>query len=192
MDGTNNLFWELVELEHDKARAFCRKLLGNREDGDDHYQDSLVTALTKFSDLRDKTAFKPWLYRIVVNSFHNRRRKPWWKRLASLTKDHEETMQGEDPTDRYAARRKLEYAFRVISPKDRALITLFEMDRWSIAEIAQLYEQKEGSVKVRLSRIRRKMREALINRQSPVRRESKENSKTSEASICVATKSRAD
>jgi RNA polymerase sigma-70 factor (ECF subfamily) len=197
MDGNRNLFWKLVKPEHLRARAFCRKLMGNREDGDDLYQDSLVTALTRFADLRDEALLKPWFYRIMVNGFKNRIRTPWWNRKAPLTSEIEETVGGADPTVRYAARRRLERAFRAVSAEERAMITLFELQGWSAAELARLYGKTEGNIKVRLSRARRKMRKALV-KQSPSRRTRKtretqkthENVETFEGKdrICVATK----
>jgi DNA-directed RNA polymerase specialized sigma24 family protein len=55
-----DLFWTFLEAEHAKAEAFCRKLAGNREDGDDLYQDALLAAMRKFRTLRDPKAFRPW------------------------------------------------------------------------------------------------------------------------------------
>jgi len=46
MAKDRDLFWKLVEPEHLRARAFCRKLTRNREDGDGLSQDALVWALT--------------------------------------------------------------------------------------------------------------------------------------------------
>ena len=154
-------FWDLLEPEHPRARAFCRKLAGNRDDGDDLYQESLVCALTGIDSLREEKSFRPWLYRIIINQFRNRQRKPWWKKLIPLTSEIAETLGGENPVVVQAARRRLEVAFRALSPDERALVTLFELDGWSIAEIAGMTGRSEGSVKVRLSRARRKMREAL-------------------------------
>ena len=154
-------FWDLLEPEHSKARAFCRKLAGNRDDGDDLYQESLVCALTGFESLREEKSFRPWLYRIVINQFKNRQRKPWWKRLIPLTSEMAETLGGENPVVVQAAKRRLEAAFKVLSPDERSLVTLFELEGWSIAEIADLSGRSEGSIKVKLSRARKKMREAL-------------------------------
>ena len=164
MDGDRILFWKLTEREHLRARAFCRKLMGNREDGDDLYHDTLVTALPKFSQLRDRSAFRPWLYRIAVNGYKNRLRRPWWRRLTPLTADIAESVSSGNPEAVLAARRRLEWAFRAINPEDRALVTLFELEGWTINELAELFGSKEGAVKVRLSRARGKMREAIVRR----------------------------
>jgi RNA polymerase sigma-70 factor (ECF subfamily) len=161
MDGMRIQFWNLLEPEHLKVRAFCRKLAGNRDDGDDLYQDSLVCALTNCEKLRKESSFRPWLYRIVVNQFKNSRRRPWWKKLIPLTSEMAETLVGENPTVAQAARRRLAAAFRALTPDEQVLVTLFELNGWNIAEIARLTGRSEGSVKVKLSRSRKKMREAL-------------------------------
>ncbi len=162
--------------------------MGNRDDGDDLYQDALVTALTRFEDLRDTAAFRSWLYRIVVNSFKNRMRQPWWKRFSPLTEEIAETAIGENPEPGRAARRKLEIAFRGVSPEEKALVTLFELEGWTVREIAKLQRTSEGAIKMRLSRARSKMRAALARFSSRRAAEQKPKSKLSEDEICVAAK----
>ena len=142
---------------------FCRKLMGDRDSGDDLYQDALVTAFTKFNDLREISAFRPWLYRILVNTFKSTVRRPWWKRRTGLTPDIELRLTGEDPIDAHNARRWLQVAFQTVTPDEQALVSLHELDGWSIGELSKLYGKKEGAIKVRLFRARRKMKDALIS-----------------------------
>lgn len=162
MSKDKDLFWKLIEPEHFKARAFCRKLTGNRDDGDDLYQDALVTALDHFATLREEAAFRSWLYRIIVNNYKNRVRRPWWKKISSFTENLEAVISGQDPELAWDARHRLEIAFRALSPEDRALITLFELQGWTAADLAQIYGQTEVNIRVRLSRTRKKMRRALM------------------------------
>lgn len=188
MNRNKILFWKLVEPEHLRARAYCRKLMKNREDGDDLYQDSLVSALTKFENLRETKAFKAWLYRIITNGYISRVRRPWYQRLLPLDDQIEETLAGENPVPMQAAKRRLEIAFRAVSPDDRALITLFEIQSWSVAELAEMTGRSAGSIKVRLSRARSKMRDALTKyfaEADPDRRIGTINSKDK---VCVVTK----
>lgn len=188
MDGQRHLFWKLTEPEHLRARSYCRKLMGNRDEGDDLYQDALVSALTRFSSLRDHTAFRAWLYQIVINTFKNRFRRPWYRRLLPLTVEIEDRTGGEDPAEGHAARRTLKRAFRALTTDERALVTLFELEGWSIADLALLHDAREGAIKVRLSRIRRKMRTALIKGNSRTAIKQQLKTKVCEDEICVATK----
>jgi len=158
---SRDLFWTFLEAEHAKAEAFCRKLAGNREDGDDLYQDALLTAMRKVRTLRDPNAFRPWLYRIMVNTYKNRVQGPWWRRRVALTPELCETRFSADPSEAYAARRWLKRAFAALKPEDRALITLFELEGWTIQELARLNHRPAGTIKARLARARTRMRKAI-------------------------------
>ena len=161
MGVNRDLFWELLEPEYAEAISFCRKLMGERDGGDDLFQDALVLALTRLKSLRDQSAFRPWLYRIMVNCFRSEVRRPWWKRRATLTDETVSGLVGNDPETAHAARRWLERAFRALTPDDRAMVILYELEGWPVAELAELYGRSEGAVKVRLHRARRKMKDAL-------------------------------
>ncbi|PKK83261.1 MAG: hypothetical protein CVT49_09660 [candidate division Zixibacteria bacterium HGW-Zixibacteria-1] len=188
MKQNRDLFWNLVESEHLRARAFCRKLMGSRDDGDDLYQDSLVCALARFNSLRKIEAFRPWLYRIMINRFKNHRRRSWWKRFLPLTDETADSPVGVNPYPAIAARRRLEIGFKALSPDEQALIMLHEMNGWTIAELAGMTGKSEGNVRVRLTRARRKMREALIRFFKGSGSEEIENILLSEVEICIAPK----
>lgn len=187
MERTNDLFWSLLKPEHLRARAFCRKLAGSRENGDDLYQDSLLVALSGFAGLRRIGSFRPWLYRIVVNTFRNRIRRDRRAPIIELTDRTVSVAPGHAPDRAYAARHRLEQALRVLSSRERALITLFELEGWPVRELAPLLETTESNIKVRLHRIRKKMRRALL-RADRDNSETGEDRRQIEDDICVATK----
>ncbi|MBU0985390.1 MAG: RNA polymerase sigma factor [candidate division Zixibacteria bacterium] len=192
MNGNRHLFWALVETEHLKARAYCRKLFRNRDDGDDLYQDVLVVALERFHSLRNHGAFRPWLYRIIINSFKNRVRRSWWRTFVPLTDTVADTVAASNPAPGQAARRRLEIAFGALTPYDRALVTLFELEGWSLAEMATLTGKSVGSIKTRLSRSRNKMRAALIKYLGRSATSNQCAELLSEELVCVVMKSAKD
>ena len=154
-----NRFWQLLEVEHSKAEAFCRRLAGNRDDGDDLYQEALLQAWNKFDNLRDENSFRPWLYRIMVNKF-----KSWYrrnKRFDQTDIDKYQTSPTEDITGRLFAKFILQTAFKSISAEDRSLIILYEIEGWSVAELSSIFAKPEGTIKARLSRARKNMRERI-------------------------------
>lgn len=188
MDINRDLFWKLLEPEHKKARAFSRKLMGNRDDGDDLYQDSLVSALSGFGSLKKIDAFCPWLYRIIINSYKNRCRDSWWKRFLPVTDKIRELPDRSNPAATYSARQRLEKAFAVLSADDRALITLRELQGWSISELARMRGKSESNIKVRLFRIRKMMREALVSHLKRSNQHETELTFQNEDKICVVMK----
>ncbi|MFH1688595.1 MAG: RNA polymerase sigma factor [bacterium] len=159
------LFWELIEPEYERAAMFCRKLTGSRDLGDDLLQDGLLAAHNKFHTLRDHLAFRAWLYRILVNRFTSQTRRPWWKRRVSLTPALADSLGTEDPQDVLTARRWLQKAFVVLSPAEQALVTLHELEGWSVTDLAELNGKTEGATKAALFRARRKMQRALLDLQ---------------------------
>lgn len=189
MEGHTERFWQLIEPEHLKARSFCRKLTGNRDDGDDLYQDALVAALVGFSSLRDEMLVKPWFYRIIINRYKNLKRRSWVKRLQPLTDEIARTIGGSNPEPMYTARNRLEIAFEALSPEERVLVTLFELEGWTIAELARLQGKKEGNIKVKLSRIRKKMRNRLAKLYLPSKGKKETEPLETRDAICVAGKS---
>jgi RNA polymerase sigma-70 factor, ECF subfamily len=188
MNRDRTLFWKQIEPEHQKAAAYCRKLMGNRDDGDDLYQDALVRALTSFASLRNIETFRHWFYRIIINCFKNRKRQKWWKRFIPISTEIEELPGRGDPAALFASQRRLEIAFKALTPADRALVNLHELEGWKISELSQLQGKSEGNIKVRLCRARKKMRDAIIRyfENSPAVVSGK--SFRSEDEICVVTK----
>lgn len=183
-----NQFWNQLELEHARAEAFCRRLSGSREKGDDLYQDAVLKAYTGYPSLQDLQAFRPWLYRIIVNLYKNSRRGAWWRHFVSLSAEAVERAPGWDPTGSLNAQRWLEHAFTAISAEERSLVTLFEIEGWTIVELSELLSHPEGTIKARLSRARAKMRRKLMTYSASDERKPTHNLKPEEAPLCVVTK----
>jgi RNA polymerase sigma-70 factor (ECF subfamily) len=188
MSRNRDLFWQHLEPEHRRARAYCRKLTGSREDGDDLYQDALVCALTGFARLRETGSFRPWLYRIIINTYKNRVKQPWWRRVRSISKEIVESTPGDNPNGAYAARRRLAVAFRALSPEERAMVTLFELEGWTAEEVGRATGKAPGTVRVRLKRARDKMRQALIRYFDETGSGCDVSLLTSEDKVCVVHK----
>lgn len=189
MDVKREEFWRLVEPEHLKALAFCRKLAGNREDGDDLYQDSLVSALSGFNGLRKRSAFRPWLYRIIINNFRSTKRSSLRNKLRPIEENDLEIPGHTDMGAESALRRRLETALADISPRDRAILILYEVEGWQIAEIAAMFGRSQGSIRTGLSRTRNKMRKTLMKYLRGSQTASSKKTAQCEEVICVAIKS---
>lgn len=157
----NELFWRLLEPVHPRAAGFCRKLTGDRDRGDDLYQDALLIAMRKFAGLKDLAAFRPWLFRILINSYKNQQRNSWWRRRVRLKRELDESDEPNDPREKYDTRRWLRRALAALPAEDQALMILFEMEGWPAADLAALFNKPQGTIRARLSRARRKMRVAL-------------------------------
>lgn len=161
MKNDQQRFTRLLEPEYKRANMFCRKLSGDPDRGDDLFQEALVIAYKRLGSLKDENAFRPWLYRIIVNRFKSEIRRPWLKRMVLLSREMELAIEGDNPVGLNDARRWLSRAFEALSPESVALVSLHELEGWPVDELARMFGRSENWVKVNLYRARKKMREIL-------------------------------
>lgn len=156
------VFWQMIEKEHIKARNYCGRLAGDLTVGDDLYQDAVIRAYRGYEGLKNSDAFRSWFYRIIANTYKSRFRSSWWRRIIKHSEDINiaEIIQ-HNPSGQYEAKRRLEYAMGALSAEDRVVVMLAELEGWKISEIAEMFAVNEGAIKMRLSRARHKMRERL-------------------------------
>lgn len=162
MTGDNqpqDRFFELLRPELPRLQAFCQKLVGDSDQGDDLVQDALYDAWKGFGCLRDDAAFKSWLYRVVINRYRTNRRR-LKKRPDSTVPLTGDVVDAEELRMRMV-RERLDIAMACLSGKDRTLVTLRELEGWPYSELAALLGRREGALRTRLVRCRIRMRETL-------------------------------
>ncbi|MEO8840028.1 MAG: RNA polymerase sigma factor [Kofleriaceae bacterium] len=158
---------ELLEPIYPQVVAFARHLSRSRTDGDDLYQEAVLRALTKLGQLRDDAAFRPWLYRIVISIHRNRERRGFWRRLLPIEATPEPDKGYRDWSAQTAeAARRAREALASLPVDQREAIVLFELEGWTVEEIAALYRVSISAVKSRLARGRDRMRQAYDERES--------------------------
>lgn len=157
MTEKNDLFWQLLQPEYEKTLMFCRKLSGDREKGDDLYQDSLYKAIRKFDQLKDQSAFRSWLYTVIISTFHSTLRRQKIRQYLPFTAEVEPTFNAPNQLAKY----KVDRLFRKLSAEERSLVVLYEMEQWTISELARLMDKSEGAIKQKLFRTRQKMKSEL-------------------------------
>ncbi|MFP5341589.1 MAG: RNA polymerase sigma factor [Candidatus Limnocylindria bacterium] len=154
MRGDAQAFEVLVGAEVDDLWRLAVAIVLDRDVGHDVVQDSLVAAWNGLPRLRDPRLFRTWIRRIVINRARNALRRP---RTTSLV----EAITGTDPTTDWDDVLAIEAAMRQLTPDLRACAALFYLQRATVAEIAQVLDCPEGTVKSRLHAARARLREAL-------------------------------
>ena len=156
-----NAFSQLMALLapiHDRAQATARRLCRSDADGDDLFQDAVLRAMGRIDSLRDEGAFGLWFHRIMLSLHRTRARRSVWRRWVSIG-DIEEPI-GDDGTrwedDRWAAARARQ-ALATLPDVMREAIVLFELDGYSIEEVAVMQEASVSAVKSRLVRGRERL-----------------------------------
>jgi RNA polymerase sigma-70 factor (ECF subfamily) len=156
-------FLELLAPIHDRAAATARRLSRSAEDGDDLFQEAVLRACTRFSSLRDRERFRSWFFSILLSVHRNRSRRSFWRRFLSLETRLAGgwTPVGADGGEMETERRRaasVARALAVLPAVQREAVVLFEMEGYSIEEIARMQGSSIPAVKTRLSRGRERLR----------------------------------
>jgi RNA polymerase sigma-70 factor (ECF subfamily) len=154
---------DLLRPFHDQAAATARRLSRSAEDGDDLFQEAVIRAYEKLSTLRDESRFKPWFYSVLLSVHRNRSRRGFWRRFLSMERKDGKSIDvaGEDGASWDEERRGADRVSRALSglpPEQREAVVLFELEGFSIEEVAAIQRASVSAVKSRLSRGRERLR----------------------------------
>lgn len=167
MDVVNEDRWKrlmtFLEPIHAQAVATARRLCRSAMDGDDLYQEAVLRAFEKLHTLRDPERFRSWFYATLLSRHRSRMRRPFWKRLVPLESAFEVDSgpAAEDGRDWDELRGRAARAMRALetlAPEQRETVVLFEIDGYSIEEIAGMQRTSVPAVKSRLTRGRDRLR----------------------------------
>lgn len=151
----------LLRPIHAQATATARRLARSSADGDDLYQEAVLRAFDKLDTLRDESKFGAWFYATLLSRHRSRSRRAFWSRFLAL----EELAPGDDPVGEdgrdwageRSASERARRALASLAPEAREAVVLFELDGYSIEEIAALQGASVPAVKSRLARGRQRL-----------------------------------
>jgi RNA polymerase sigma-70 factor, ECF subfamily len=160
--GDREAFGALVERYQAAVRRLTRAVTANASDADDAAQDAFLSALDRIETYDPSRPFGPWLMRIATNAGIDLVRRRTVRRAAAL--DERAPARGPSPaSDAEAAeiRVRLEAALGELPERQRAAVTLFDVEGYSHAEIAAVLQIPEGTVRSDVFHARRALRVAL-------------------------------
>lgn len=130
-----------------------------------------MTAFERFDDLRDVASFRPWLFKIINRTFHMAVRRSFWKRFVPIDQASDVPRMPEvyHRPERSEDKLLLLNALARLSTKERTALLLFEVGGFSIEEIVSIQEERSlSTIKMRLSRARKKLRQYIEDGPSSV------------------------
>ncbi|MCK5242106.1 RNA polymerase sigma factor [bacterium] len=149
---------------------------GNRSDADDLTQMTFVRAFQAVKRFEGRSEFKTWLHRITVNLWKNmvrsQKRRKYFQHQ-SINEDPSEDSAGchleleenglgpLEKVEQSETSQIVRAAIGKIPPDEREVTILRDIEGYSYEEIADLCHIPLGTVKSRLSRARRLLRNAL-------------------------------
>jgi len=160
--GDREAFGALVVRYQEPVRRVTRAVTGNAEDADDAAQDAFLSALDRLETYDPSRPFGPWLMRIASNAGIDlvRRRavrvaQPLETAVASAGRSPAADAEAAEIRAAFAA------ALAELTPRQRAALTLFDVEGYAHAEIARMLRVPEGTVRSDVFHARRTLRERL-------------------------------
>jgi RNA polymerase sigma-70 factor (ECF subfamily) len=154
--GETSAFDELARRHLRSAYAVALAVLGRPADADDVAQDAFVAALERIDDCRDPARFSGWLIRIVRNRALNALEKRKVRDADELDDHATDTSFGD-----VALRGHLLKALHKLSPIQREIVLLHDLDGWKHAELAEALGLSETHCRQHLFTARRALRAEL-------------------------------
>ena len=145
-------FAERVMGMRDTLYRVAASLLRCEADREDAVAEAVAKAMVKLPGLRKVEAFGPWMIRILMNECYNIIRRG--KREIAV----------EQVPDVYFAKeesRELFQAFHELEEKYRLPMVLYYVEGYKVEEVAKALRLPEGTVKSRLMRGRKQLRDML-------------------------------
>jgi RNA polymerase sigma-70 factor (ECF subfamily) len=187
--GDDTAFDELVQRYQDMVFNLGYRLLGSYDESVDLSQEVFLQVYRKLGTFRRDASLRTWIYRIVINRAKNRQR--WWRRrfaeMTAVSLDDVETRPGvavvaastgqsgwsglPGPSEELVAPDKalerkevgeiLLDAINKLPFSHRTILLLKEVEGLSYDEISTTLDLPLGTVKSRLARARKSLRDKL-------------------------------
>lgn len=162
--GDRQAFGTLARMHGRWAFAFALTFVSTREDAEDIVQDALVTAYCRIGQIRAPEQFGAWLRTILRSVALERLRR---SRIVQFSSDTTQSVQRE--VDNRTARAceasarnaELHDLVSMLSPENRETVLLYYVGDLSYAQISRLTGASETTIRGRLHRCRRQLRNLL-------------------------------
>ncbi len=159
--GNHRSFELLLHPYRQGLLNMAYRMTGNLEEAKEVCQEALIKVYRYLDKFKKGRSFKSWIYKITVNSAYDSLRKK--KRFEDLVESQKEIdlSTGRDPEKQLLnteIKAKIETCLQDLSPKEKATFLLRDGEGFSIEEASEILKCSSMSVRIHLSRARKKIR----------------------------------
>ena len=169
--GDQSAFEQLVHLYEKRVLALTTRMCKNPADAEEAAQEAFLSAWQGLPFFRGESSFSTWLYRLASNACVDLLRREGRRQSAAGPSLNDEEVQLEVPdtapspqeqAERSELRQQIEAGLQALTPDHRQVLLLREMHQLSYDEIAQTLDVDVGTVKSRINRGRKQLRNFLL------------------------------
>ncbi len=156
-----------LALLQNTVYSFSMKVCGHPQDAEDTMQDVLLKAVSHLEKFDNPQALAVWLYKVARNRCVSSRRGAKFSPAKNLSLDQlmpdsfelKELLKSDTPNPEAVlmsneTAEHLKQAVLAVPPQYRMVLVLHDMEELSTAEVAQIMNLRQGTVRVRLHRAR--------------------------------------
>ena len=160
--GDPAAFDALVRRHLPGALVAAERLMGDRSDAEDLVQDAFLRALDRLPLLDPTRPFGPWFFTLLRNLGINqlRARKVRYTEPESLNAASSDALPDEEMV-RAEVRERFDAALAALTPRQREIVMLFEVEGWKGAEIAEHLGLTPENVRWHLHQAKKSLRVSL-------------------------------
>ncbi|MBN1184723.1 MAG: RNA polymerase sigma factor [Bacteroidales bacterium] len=157
-------FLKLYEPVHGPFSRFCRALSGNAMDAEDLLQDTVLNMLENFGKIKDKSAFKAYMFSVASNLYKMKMRRSKFR--AEFNDKEIGRIIDREHNQEYLADFRIVYEKMLSLPQRTAeALILFHVSDLSLEDIQKIQGGSLSGVKLRLKRGREKLLSLLNTKQ---------------------------
>jgi len=148
------------------------RLTNNQDDAEDLVQDLLLRIYEKNAELENIEKLASWLLRSLYHQFVDNYRKKSRLPIDNREDKSEEIIEStegfqETPQMLYEQRdtnKNIQHAIQQLNPDQQAIISLHDIEGYSLPELSEILDLPLGTLKSRLHRARQTLREEFISK----------------------------
>lgn len=159
--GEREAFRELVAVWHPPLWRYVRGMVGSSHLTDDLAQEAWVAVVRALPRLRQPERFAPWLFTIARRTVTDHLRQTY---KAPETAVEEATAVSGDELNGVLTTMQIEAGLAALPPLEREVLILFHLQDLPLASCAEVLGVPAGTVKSRLHRARRMLRNHLAEK----------------------------
>ena len=165
LGGDERAFGDLAARHKTRVFGLVSRFAGNGADLEDICQDVFIQAFFNLRQFRRESPFEHWILRIATYKCYDylrrRKRDRAGTSIDVLVESGHEPAAARPPADHPDLDRLYEAIAR-LTPKERLVITLLELEDRTLQDVAQLTGWSVGNVKVRAFRARASLHKLLV------------------------------
>ncbi|SEM54232.1 RNA polymerase sigma-70 factor, ECF subfamily [Mesobacillus persicus] len=161
--GNKQAYAQIINKYKNQLYATILRMTKNPQDAQDLVQEAFIKVYHQLGKYEGKGTFSSWIYRVAINHCMDEFRKKRYK-MQQLEISEDQVVNSNHPEVIFMKKeknRQLEKLIGTLPEEERIIILLRYVNELSYSEISELVEVPVSSVRNKLHRAKKKLRETI-------------------------------